>query len=144
GQLIEVEAADLSDEGADLAGQLGRHVRYPRRDDFVLPFHRRVIDPEIETATLEGIVDLARPVRGDDDGRRLVGLDRADLGNRDLEVGEQLEQEGLELIIGTVDFVDEQNRWSGPLALDRLQQRTLDQELMAVDLALGFIAFGAG
>ena len=41
-------------------------------------------------------------------GRRLA-RDRPDLGDRDLEVGEDLEQERLELVVGAVDLVDQQH-----------------------------------
>ena len=37
---------------------------------------------------------------------RAARLDRAELGDRDLEVGEELEQERLELVVGAVDLVD--------------------------------------
>jgi hypothetical protein len=36
-------------------------------------------------------------------------LDRAQLGDRDLEVGEDLEQHRLELLVGLVDLVDQQH-----------------------------------
>src|SRR5438046_2198203 len=98
GQLVEVEAANPSDQRADLACQLGRYVRQASRDDLVLPLHRRVVDPEIETSALERVVDLARSVRGDDDRRGPVCLVGADLGAGDVEVGEQFEREGLELV----------------------------------------------
>ena len=55
-------------------------------------------------------MDLAGPVRGEDDRGGRLGADRADLGDRHLEVGQQLEQEGLELLVGAVDLVDEQHR----------------------------------
>jgi hypothetical protein len=48
-------------------------------------------------------------------------LARAELGNGNLEIGEKLQQEGLELRIGFVDFVDEQDH--GPLRADCLQKR---------------------
>ena len=41
---------------------------------------------------------------------RCARLERAELGHRDLEVGEHLEQERLELGVGAVDLVDEQHR----------------------------------
>jgi hypothetical protein len=54
------------------------------------------------------------------------GLDRAQFGDRHLEVGQQLQQEGLELLIGAVDLVDQQHRrLDGPA--DRRQQRPLQQ-----------------
>ena len=66
-------------------------------------------------------MDLAGPIRGDDDGRRLVGLDGADLGNGDLEIRKQLEQEGLEFVVGAIDLVDQQHGRRRPVALDCLQ-----------------------
>ena len=89
-------------------------------------------------------MQLAGAVGGEHDQRRRLGRDRADLGDGDLEVGQQLEQERLELVVGPVDLVDEQHRpVAGP---DRLEQRPLEQELRAeqlvdrvvvVELALG-------
>src|SRR6059058_1841904 len=137
GQLIEVEVPDATDERAHLAGQLFGHVRHTGRDDLVLAVDRRVVDPEVQTAALEGVVDLAGSIGGDDDRRRLVRLDGADFRNRDLEVGEQLEEESLEFIVRAIDFVDQQDRGCASIRLDRLQEWALDQELRAVDLALG-------
>ena len=71
---------------------------------------RRVVDPVVEAAALERVVDLAGPVRGEDDARRRLGLDRADLGDGDLEVGQDLEEVGLELLVGPVDLVDQEDR----------------------------------
>ena len=62
---------------------------------------------------------------------RLLGADGADLRDGDLEVGEHLEQERLELLVGAVDLVDEQDRRHAVVRLDRLEQRALDQKLGA-------------
>jgi len=51
-------------------------------------------------------VQLARPVRGQHDERAPHGANRPQLRHRDLEVGEHLEQERLELVVGAVDLVD--------------------------------------
>jgi hypothetical protein len=48
-------------------------------------------------------------------------LDHAELGDRDLEVGEDLEEHRLELLVGLVDLVDQQHHRLG--LGDRLQQR---------------------
>jgi hypothetical protein len=40
----------------------------------------------------------------------VLGADGAELGDGDLEVGEHLEEEGLEALVGAVDLVDEQHR----------------------------------
>ena len=91
-------------------------------------------DPVEEAAPLERVVQLARPVRGEDHVRALRRVDRAELGNRDLEVREHLEQERLELLVGAVDLVDQQH--DRLLRLDRLEQRPPDQELAAEELRL--------
>ena len=96
-----------------------------------------IVDPAVEAAPLQRVVDLARAVRGDDDDRRLGGADGAELGNRDLKVGEQLEQVALELLVGAIDLVDEQHRRPLARLLDRAQQRPLDQERLGEQLALG-------
>ena len=86
-------------------------------------------DPVVDAAPLERVVQLARAVRGQDHDRALLGGDRADLGDRDLEVGEQLEQEGLELAVGAVDLVDQQHGRHDVVVLDRVEQRPPHQEV---------------
>ena len=74
---------------------------------------RRIVDPVIDAAAAQRLVQVARPVRGQHDDRLFGGAQRAALGNGNLEVGEEFEQEGLELLVGAVDFVDQQHRRSG-------------------------------
>ena len=69
------------------------------------------------------------------DRRLATGADRAELRDRDLEVGEHLEQERLELLVGAVDLVDQQH--DGLVGVDRLEQRPTDQELGPEQLVLG-------
>ena len=68
-----------------------------------------------------------------------LGAEHADLGDRDLEVGQDFEQVRLELVVGTVDLVDQQHRWRTLDRFDRPQQRPLDQETLAVQLGLQFV-----
>ena len=56
-----------------------------------------------------------------------------ELGDRDREVGQELEQEGLELVVGAVHLVDQQHDL--PVGLERLQQRPPEQELAPEELA---------
>ena len=84
---------------------------------------------------------VARAVRRDDHDRRHRRLERAELGHGDRVVGEDLEQERLELVVGAVDFVDEQHRWrDAPERLrfvaDRAQQRAAHEEALGVQLVL--------
>ena len=116
----------------------GRAVRAHRgtrvRDDLVFLLERRIVDPVVQAAALERVVDLAGPVRGQDDARRPLGPDRAELRDRDLEVRQDLEQVRLELLVGPVDLVDQQDRRNAVRRLERLEQRALDQELGAEDV----------
>ena len=68
-----------------------------------------VVDPVVEAAPLERVVQLAGAVGGEDDDRRRRGLDRAELGDAHLPGREHLEQERLELVVGPVDLVDQQH-----------------------------------
>jgi hypothetical protein len=63
---------------------------------------------------------------------RSLRAHRAALGDRDLEVGEEFEQERLEFLVGAVDFVDQQH--GGVRRAQRRQHRPLDQEIVAIDV----------
>jgi hypothetical protein len=83
----------------------------------------------VEATALQGIVDLAGPVRGQDHDRNVLGPDGAELGHGHLEVGEDLEEERLELLVGSVDLVDEEDRGALVGGVDRLEERPLEEEL---------------
>ncbi len=53
-----------------------------------------------------------------------------------LEVGEQLEQKRLELLVRAVDLVDQEHGRRGVVVVDGVQQRPAQQELGAEDLPL--------
>jgi hypothetical protein len=122
-------------EGHDLAGERFGRLGPARGDDGELARRVGVADPVIEAAALEGVVDLAGAVGRDDDDGGLVGLDRAEFGNRDLVVGQDLEQEGLEGLVGAVELVDQQDGRAGFVGFERLQQRAADEEAGVVDVA---------
>src|SRR5271165_6695460 len=128
-RLGQVELAEPVDGGDDLAGQRRRDAGFPDQDDLDLAFGGRVADPVVEAAPLQRVVQFPGPVGGEHHERRALRLDRADLGDADLEVRQHLKQEGLELVVGPVDLVDQQyGLIAGP---DRLQQRPFQQELRA-------------
>ena len=103
-----------------------------------------MLDPVVEAAPLERVVHVARAVRREDDDRRRAGAEHAELGHRDLEVGQHLEQVGLELVVGTVDLVDQQHRRRTLAVLDRPQQRALDEESLLVEVGLERVGAAAG
>ena len=129
GHLGQVGLAQAVDEADHLAGESLGRLGDLGQDDLVFLLGRRVVDPVVEAAALERVVDLARPVRGQDHPRRRLGLDRADLRDRDLEVRQDLEQVRLELLVGAIDLVDEQDRGDAIGRLERLEERPADQEI---------------
>ena len=133
-RLGQVELAQPGDERRRLGRQALGHAGHAQAHDLDLALERRVRDPVEQAAALERVVQLARAVGGEDDRRAPARRDRPDLRDRDLEVREDLEQEGLELVVGAVDLVDEQH--DGLLGGDRLQQRAADEELGAEELLL--------
>ena len=98
-----------------------------------------MVDPVVEAAPLERIVELAGAVGGEDDDRRDRRLDGAELGDRDLPGGEHLEQERLELVVRAVDLVDEQQ---GRALLEGGQDRPGQQEPLVVQALLGLLGVG--
>src|SRR5581483_1183458 len=117
-----------------LLGEPLRHARHAQLDYLDLALDRRMSDPVVEAPPLERVVELSRPVGGEDHVRPLPRLDRAELRDRHLEVREHLEQERLELLVGPVDLVDQEQR--PPLGLERFEHGSADQELAAEQLRL--------
>ena len=135
GRLREVEHAQAAHEGRGLGREPLGDARDAQPDDLDLPLERRVPDPVEERAPLERVVELARAVRGEDDRGLPARADRPELGDRDLEVREHLEQERLELLVRAVDLVDQEHDLL--VGVDRLEQRPPDEELGPEQLVLG-------
>ncbi len=140
GKLEQVHFAQLLDERDDLATELFVRLRRLDPEDFQLALDVGIIDPVIEAAPLERVVNFARAVRGDDDDWRLVSLLGADFRNGDLEVGQHFEKIGLERLVGTVELVDQQYWRSFERRFESLQQRSLDQETVGEDIAAELVA----
>src|SRR5580704_4989476 len=113
GRLGEVEAAQPVDRGRDLSGQPLPRPGYPAPDDLRDAGGVRVGDPVVQAPALERVVQVPGPVRGQHGDRGQLGLLGAEFGDRDRRLGQQLEQEGLELVVGPVNLVDEQDRGPG-------------------------------
>jgi hypothetical protein len=96
----------------------------------------------VDAPPFQGIVDLPGAVGGEDHDRRIVRFDRPDLGNRDLEVGEQLEEECLELLVGPVELVDQQyrhdaRRGAASIAWSRGRAMRKSRLMMSREVAIG-------
>ena len=95
----------------------------------------------VEAASLQRVVNFARPVGGDDDDRQLLGLDRAEFRNGDLKIGQDFEKKSLKRFVGPVQFVDQEDRRRAVL-VDGLKQWTLDQKALGKNVALHRFAVG--
>src|SRR3954447_6138074 len=142
GRLLEVERAhhvhDLHELAGDLLVELGRVQAH----DLELALHVRVVEPEIETAALQRLRELTRVVRGQEHEWMGPRLHHAQLGYRDLEVRQDLEQHRLELLVGLVDLVDQQHHrviggYGG-------EERAGEEELLAEDVLLDLLPTGVG
>jgi hypothetical protein len=139
-RLLQVELADLVDDLDELAGDRVRQLRSVEADDLQLMLELGVVEPEIQAPPLQRLGQLARVVaREQHDGLRL-GVDSPELRNADLEIGQQLEQHRLELLVGLVDLVDQQHDGVG--GGDRGHQRPRQQELLAEDVVLHVLPAG--
>ena len=135
GRLLEVEPANHPHHLDQAAGERLGEVGGVELDDLHLALELGIVEPEVEAAALQRLGQLARVVRGEDDDRHRRRRDLAQLGDRDLEVGEELEQHRLELLVGLVDLVDQEDDRVG--AGDRLHQRPLEQEFLGEDVFRG-------
>ena len=127
GRLVEPELAHRADEARGIGGELRVEVRHLELDDAPFLFETGKVDEQMEAAAAQRLRQFARAVGGQHDHRMLAGAQRAEFGNRDLEIGEQLEQKGLELLVGLVDLVDQQDDFAR--RRNRAQQRALEQVL---------------
>src|SRR5215203_3336334 len=141
---VEVHRAHLLRRRCDLAGQPLLGVGDPEAYDLDLPLEAGVLDVVVEAAAFERVVNLSGAVGGQDGYGRTFGHNGAELGDRDGEVREDLQQERLELVVGAVHLVYEQHRRHRPPMLQRLQERTAGKELAVVEVALDtFLVFAA-
>src|SRR2546430_422938 len=135
GDLGEPHPAQRLHEPRDLAGEALVERRHLELDDPDLFVEVRIVDPQVEAASAERVGQLARAVGGEHDVRWVRGLDGPDLRDRHLPIREDLEHEGLQLFVASVDFVDEEDGRLIRLR-DRLQQRTAEQEVFREYFAL--------
>ena len=142
GRLVQAEAAHRFHGRRDLTSQRLGHVGCPQSHDRDLALEVGMIDPVVEATSLECVVDVAGAVRRDHHERRHRSAKRAELGDRDRVVGQDLEEEGLELVVRPVDFVDEQHGRRTLSVVDRLQERAAHEEALGVELVLERIGRG--
>ncbi len=127
GRLLHVEAAQPLHGAGHLSREFGADLGHSRANDGDRARERRVVDPVVQATSLQRVVQVARAVRRQDHDRWVGRGQRADLGDGDRRLGEQFEQERLELLVGAVDLVDQQHGRTRPGVLECGQQRPADE-----------------
>ena len=110
GRLVQPHAADRLHRRGDLAGQPLTSFGRLEAHDGHLALEVRVFDPVVEAAPLEGVVHVTGAIRGQHHEWRLLGSKGPELGDRHRIVGQDLEKERLEFVVGPVDLVNDQHR----------------------------------
>src|SRR5439155_806511 len=110
-----------------------RHFR-AEDGDFLLP--ARIADVEVEASAFQCVGELAGTIRGNDDVRYSLRANRPHLRNRDLEIGQELEEQALELFVGPVDLVDQQDGCLRPVVGQGLEERAFQEKFLAEDFPL--------
>src|SRR5271168_1822856 len=91
----------------------------------------------MEASAAQRLRELAGAIGSENHGRTLVGLQGSKLRHAYLEVGQQFEQKGLELLVGLVDLVDEQD--DSARRGDRFEQRALEQIVAGENMLAQFL-----
>ena len=138
--LRQIERAEFVHECGGLSSEALGGVGHAGPDDRDLTVEIGQLDPHVEAAALECLVEFSRAVRGQEDDRATFGFDRADLGDRDLKVRQQLEQKRFELVIGAIDLVDQEHGWNLVVAGNRVEQWSALQEARPEQLVKYFFA----
>ena len=125
----------LLHKAANPAGQGLRDAGHLLPDYAHLLFQGGVVYPEVQAPAAQGVGEVPGAVGCQDDGGNVLGLDRADFGDSDLELREDFQQECLELLVRPVHLVNEEHR--GLLLLGQGgQEGALQEESLAEYLLL--------
>src|ERR687897_1045981 len=134
GRLLQLELADRADDARHLVGQVVGDARHLGQHDLALAVEVGVVDVQEQAAPLEGLGQLTGVVGCEEHQGDLVGLDCAQLRDRYLVVGQDLEKQRLGLDLDPVDLVDEQHHRL--VGADGLEQWAGEQELVGEDVVL--------
>src|SRR4051812_22249006 len=93
--LLQLQRAQRADDARDLVGEMLADARHPREHDLLLTVELGIVDVQEQAAPLERLAQLARVVRREEHERDLCRCHGAELGDRNLVVGEDLQQERL-------------------------------------------------
>ncbi len=144
GRFVEVQRPQPLDRAGHLPRQSLVYLRNPQSDDFDFPLETGMFHPVVQTASLQCVMHVPGPIRGEHHDGNFRCSVRADLGNGHLDVGEKLEEIRLEFVVGAVDFVDEEYGCRAVARLDCPEQCPPNEKTLVVQFALQFLGGFAG
>src|ERR1700722_10677475 len=107
--LLQVFLAQHPDHARDLEGEIRVEVGLAVEQNRRLAIDVGEIEIVIEAAAAQRVREFARGVGGQHHARNRKRINRAEFRDRDLKVGQELEQESLKLFVGAIDLVDQQH-----------------------------------
>ncbi len=133
-RLAQLQLAQAAHDVDEALGQRLGEAGVLGADDLQLAAGVGVVEEQVQAAPLQRRGQVAGVVGGEDDVGQVLRRDRADLGDGDLELREQLEQDRLQRLVGAVDLVDQQHDGLG--GADRLQQWSRREEALGEEHAV--------
>lgn len=130
--LAQIEGTQSVDETRGLLTQLRVELGDPSAQNLRLGGGIGEVEKEIEASTFQGVGEVAGAIRGKDDDGALAGLDRSQLGNRYLELSEDLEKEGFEFLVRLVHLINEEHGRAG--GGEGSQQGAFEEKLPGKDV----------
>src|SRR5512133_167674 len=112
GTFLQVQPTQPFDYPCGLLGKCSRAAWHAPPHDLSRPRRRWVLDPMEKASALERVMQFTRPVRRQHYDRSVRGTHSTELRNGHRALAEQLQQEGLEVVVGAIDFVDKEDRRS--------------------------------
>ena len=88
-------------------------------------------------------MEFTTAIRREDHDRWSLRGERPEFGHGDRRFAEEFEQQRFELVVGSIDLVDQQHRRNVSGVPDRLQQRPIEQEFGREEIGTGDVAVGS-
>src|SRR5215467_12931875 len=118
-------------KASELPAQPQASTAAANRENLSFPLDRGVFKTEIKASSPERITQTPFFIRAQDNKRDRSCLNRSQFGHRDLPRAQNLQQQGFDVVIDFVEFID-QKHTRPMLITQRTQQGAFDKEVQRV------------
>src|SRR5215469_16827413 len=130
-RLLHVPAAEGVRQAGELSAQAQAFTAAADRQDLTFPFDCRILKAQIETAAPKRIAQPPFFIRTQNDKWDSSSLNGSQFGNRNLPRTQNLEQQGFDVVIDLVEFVDQKH--ARPMVItERSQEWAFVKEIQGV------------